>query len=712
MAENKRDMYQEMTDTIIEMMEQGNLPWQKAWDGKAASMAMGMPVSGFTGRPYTNENKLWLSIIMQKKGSTDPRFYTFKQLQKMTERAREKAELQRQQDIADGKEPTVTPTPFYGPRKGAKSIGIRCVFRVTEDKNGNPLPENEKRWAHRYVSVFHASDCCWREPQLDRDGKQIYDANDKPQYIEHELEPYESAVKPYTHEEQMELAEDMLTRSGAKILHDQADRCFYRPSEDTIHMVSKDWFEKLEEYYSTALHELGHWTGHSSRLDRNISNTFGTPEYAKEELRAEMASVYLSIDLGLPLSGKGMENHAAYVQSWMETLKKDKFEFVKACTDAQKIAGYIKNLVKEKLRTEVKETDPPAMQQEMIVEQISPEMANTNPKLFKYYLNAHSALPSTIPENVALVDPDDKGGKYGAVYYDRYLDKATIEKCELTPDPYHYSNNMTKVTVYLARAEHPFVAEGKKDGLADGEVAAIGKFDDAYHGIQETLIPAKDFSLDSVYDKYNAADKATRNLAVGDLIQVNDRFFCVQPQGFSEVEFTQLGERSMMIAVPEENVQMAIESAKKAVGEETYEKYKQDFQRAFLLGSKVKEIPHGKEFFPQSYHKYLYEHAFEHGASSLHPNDKKAWEDLDTAFAQKLICEPSNQEVIPNAVRAEFAAKLIQSNSPFMTVQHDPDYGKRIANKVFESPMCKQIIAEREAVKAAAKEEAVARAIA
>ena len=76
MAEQKRDMYQEMTDTILEMMEQGNLPWQKAWDGKSASMAMGVPVSGFTGRPYTNENKLWLSIIMQMKGRTDPRFYT------------------------------------------------------------------------------------------------------------------------------------------------------------------------------------------------------------------------------------------------------------------------------------------------------------------------------------------------------------------------------------------------------------------------------------------------------------------------------------------------------------------------------------------------------------------------------------------------------------------------------------------------------------
>lgn len=709
MAEQKRDMYQEMTDTILEMMEQGNLPWQKAWDGKSASMAMGVPVSGFTGRPYTNENKLWLSIIMQMKGSSDPRFYTFKQLQKMTERAREKAEIQRQQDIADGKEPTAEPTPFYGPRKGAKSIGIRCVFRVTEDKDGNPLPEEEKRWAHRYLSVFHASDCCWREPQLDREGKQIYDANGKPQYIEHDLEPFESSVQPYTHEEQMELAEDMLTRSGAKILHDQADRCFYRPSEDAIHMVDKGWFPKLEDYYATALHELGHWTGHSSRLNRNMGNSFGSPEYAKEELRAEMASAYLSLDLGLPMNAM---SHAAYVQSWMDALKKDKFEFVKACTDAQKIAGYIKDLVKEKLRTEVKETDQPAMQQGMIVDQISPEMANADPKLFKYYLNVHTATPSTIPENVALVDPDDKGGKYGAVYYERRLDKAAIEKFELTPDLYHFSNNMTKVVVYLARNEHPFVLEGKTDGLADGEVAAIGKFDDAYHGVQETLIPSKDFSLDSIYDKYNAADKATRNLAVGDLIQVNDRYFCVQPQGFSEVEFTQLGERSVMTAVPDDMVKQMIQAAKDSVGEEKYETYKQNFQRTFLLGSKVKEIQPGKEFFPQSYQKFLYEHAFEHGASSLHPNDKKAWEELDTAFAQKLICEPSNPEIVPNAVRAEFAAKLIQSNSPYMTIQQDAEYGKRIADKVFESPMCKQLIADREAAKAAAKEEAVARAIA
>lgn len=710
MAENKRDMYQEMTDTIIEMMEQGTLPWQKAWDGKSASAAMGMPVSGFTGRPYTRENKLYLSIIMAKKGSSDPRFYTFNQLQKMTERAREKAEIQRQQDIADGKEPTATPTPFYGPRKGARSIGICCTFRVTEDKDGNPLPEGEKRWAHRYMSVFHASDCCWREPQLDRDGKQIYDANGKAQYIEHELEPFEPTVQPYTHEEQMELAEDMLARSGANIIHDQADRCFYRPSEDAIHMVDKQWFPKLEDYYATALHELGHWTGHSSRLDRNISNTFGTPEYAKEELRAEMASAYLSLDLGLPMNAM---SHAAYVQSWMDALKKDKFEFVKACTDAQKIAGYIKGLVKEKLRTEVKETDQPAMQQGLILEQMSPEMANSDPKLFKYYLNEHSAMPSTIPENVALVDPDDKGGKYGAVYYERRLDKAAIEKFELTPDPYHFSNNMTKVTVYLAENQHPFGVDGSMvNGLADGEAVSMGKFEDAYRGVKETLIPASEFSLDSVYEKYNAAEKSTRNLSVGDLIQVNDRFYCVQPQGFSEVELTRLGDHAIMTAVPDSMVQQMIQSAKDSVGEEVYEKYRKDFRKAFICGSMTKEIPHDKEFFAQSYQKFLYEHAFEFGASSIHPNDKKAWEDLDTAFAEKMICAKDNPEIMPNAARVNLTALLIQRNSPFMAVSPDNEYGKRIAAKVFDSPMCKSIIAEREAAKAPDREESVAQAIA
>ena len=167
-----------------------------------------------------------------------------------------------------------------------------------------------------------------------------------------------------------------------------------------------------------------------------------------------------------------------------------------------------------------------------------------------------------------------------------------------------------------------------------------------------------------------------------------------------------------MTAVPDDMVKQMIQAAKDSVGEEKFETYKQNFQRTFLLGSKVKEIPSGKEFFPQSYQKFLYEHAFEHGASSLHPNDKKAWEELDTAFAQKLICEPSNPEIVPNAVRAEFAAKLIQSNSPYMTIQQDAEYGKRIADKVFESPMCKQLIADREAAKAAAKEEAVAKAIA
>jgi antirestriction protein ArdC len=99
-----------------------------------------------------------------------------------------------------------------------------------------------------------------------------------------------------------------------------------------------DRFRSQDLYYATVLHEMGHWTGHSSRLDREILNLFGTPAYAREELRAEIASYMLSSDIGI---SHDPSNHASYIASWIDVLDQDKTEIFKASNDAERIRHFI-----------------------------------------------------------------------------------------------------------------------------------------------------------------------------------------------------------------------------------------------------------------------------------------------------------------------------------------------------------------------------------
>ena len=103
---------------------------------------------------------------------------------------------------------------------------------------------------------------------------------------------------------------------------------------DSIHLPPRENFEDPALYYGTALHELGHWTRHSSRLDRE-NGPFGSEMYAREELRAEIASWMFGQDIGIP---HDPEQHAAYVNSWIKALEDDPYEIVRACRDAEPVS--------------------------------------------------------------------------------------------------------------------------------------------------------------------------------------------------------------------------------------------------------------------------------------------------------------------------------------------------------------------------------------
>jgi antirestriction protein ArdC len=136
-------------------------------------------------------------------------------------------------------------------------------------------------------------------------------------------------------------AEGILEATGARIFHQSGDAAYYSPVQDVIVLPERHQFHERSGYYATALHEVGHWTGHASRLDRDLSHPFGSDGYAKEELRAEIASMILGTSVGV---GHDPSRHAAYVGSWIKAIRDDPFVLQRAAADAEKIVGFIQAL--------------------------------------------------------------------------------------------------------------------------------------------------------------------------------------------------------------------------------------------------------------------------------------------------------------------------------------------------------------------------------
>jgi antirestriction protein ArdC len=139
--------------------------------------------------------------------------------------------------------------------------------------------------------------------------------------------------------------EQLIEQTGASIRYG-GDRAFYAPSLDKIQLPERESFKSAEGFYGTAIHELGHWTGHSSRLDRPLCGQFGSASYAYEELIAELTAAFMGDRFGLSTE---IENHASYLENWLKALKDDKKYFFKAASEARKASAF---LLGEKAETE------------------------------------------------------------------------------------------------------------------------------------------------------------------------------------------------------------------------------------------------------------------------------------------------------------------------------------------------------------------------
>jgi len=317
----RRDFRQEVTDRITQMLETGVAPWQNPWNPTDA--ALDMPMNPTTGKTYRGGNAIHLMATGLQRGYGDPRWMTYKQAAGLAWQVR--------------KGEKGTQIEFWEAKAGrdTRSRPVR-----DEDSEGHqPADEHDdhrgNRLLHRVYTVFNA--------------KQI------------EGVP-EWTAKQQSAFEVVEAAEQILQNSGAIILHDQSDRAFYNRLADSIHLPAKNAFNDAPGYYGTALHELAHWSGHPSRLNRatlSESYRFGDISYAKEELRAELASVFLAAERGIP---HDPEQHAAYVSSWISVLKQDKNEIFRAAHDASRAADFLFALERDRPVTRgVLSADPAAL---------------------------------------------------------------------------------------------------------------------------------------------------------------------------------------------------------------------------------------------------------------------------------------------------------------------------------------------------------------
>ena len=295
----------ELVAELIQKMEEGELPWKKPWD---------IAQNATTGKQYHGGNKLRLMLESMKNNFTDPRFATFLQ-------AKEQG---------------------WKIKKGAKGILLeKYIFneeRYKRDENGKiMLDENGEKLKETLefdppkVNTFY-----------------VYNARDIEGIPQRQMDEME-------HTDVLSIADDFIQTSildGCEVLEGDFDTAAYSPILDNITLPKRGFFQTDVGFLSTMLHEVSHSTMHPSRMNRPAyykKGEFGSKDYAKEELVAELSATFLQADLHVnqnEVTNKGdylknYDNHAAYLKSWISVLKEDHNVLFNAASEAQRVADYI-----------------------------------------------------------------------------------------------------------------------------------------------------------------------------------------------------------------------------------------------------------------------------------------------------------------------------------------------------------------------------------
>ena len=281
------DINQIITNKIINILERGTAKTGARWTGGKAT---GLPLNAKTGEQYHGINVLVLWAEMADKSYASSQWLTFKQAADMGANV----------------------------RKGEKSV--MCVYYKTVGKRDESKADDEQEtyfmakpfWLFNVVQI----------DGLPADMLAMSGATPAKSFSPHQN------------------AEQLLVNSQASINYG-FDSAYYSPSSDKICLPARERFTSESNFYATALHELTHWTGNKTRLNRSFGKRFGDDAYAFEELVAELGAAFTVGQLGM--IDATIEAHADYVQSWIKVLKVDKKAIFTAASQAAKASAFILN---------------------------------------------------------------------------------------------------------------------------------------------------------------------------------------------------------------------------------------------------------------------------------------------------------------------------------------------------------------------------------
>ena len=285
------DIRQQVTDKIIAMLETGNNQGGERWTRAAGR---GMPCNGTTGQAYRGVNVLLLWSEAMERGYGSNLWMTYKQATSIGAQVR--------------KGQTGTMCVYFDMLKRKGTGAVTGTSTSAEDEEASFFPMCKPFWLFNVAQI---------------DGLP---------------ESFNTPAPVQTDFTAIEAAEQLIAASGATI-HHGFDTAFYSIAKDQICLPDRERFTSPENYYSVAVHELTHWSGHESRLARQFGKRFGTEAYAFEELVAELGSAFLCGHIGFV--DATIEGHASYLQGWLTVLKNDKTAIFTAAKQASLAYDFI-----------------------------------------------------------------------------------------------------------------------------------------------------------------------------------------------------------------------------------------------------------------------------------------------------------------------------------------------------------------------------------
>jgi len=287
--ENRAGLYHEVTRRIITELEAGRFPWVQPWGHPdSAGLAPGLPRNALTGRTYSGINVLILWGAVIEHGFPSQGWLTFKQA------------LEAGGNVRKGERGTCV---VYADRFTPESERERAR-ETGEDAKAIPFLKR--------FTVFNVAQCEGLRPGL------------APEPV------------PLPEREIVPVAEEVIAASGVDF-RIGGSRAFYVPSQDYVQVPPQPAFYEQVNYYRTCLHELTHATGHPTRLGRKQTGAFGSRDYAREELVAEMGAAFLCASLGIVPTVR----HADYLASWLDVLREDNRAIFRAAGQASKAADWL-----------------------------------------------------------------------------------------------------------------------------------------------------------------------------------------------------------------------------------------------------------------------------------------------------------------------------------------------------------------------------------